>query len=586
MKVTRYLFLALLLSVLFAAPALALPANTVLTVQLLSVTASGQLSPARSISVTTDANGKAEFTFPNVPTSDVVPFLLIRIVNGTTVTGNGSTVPGNGTTGTTGTNILRQSVIAAPPPHGTANFGLSEVTTCQATALLKAFSDSHGTNITLAAMNTIMIRSGAISDPDLLNTSPLTQAAAAAFESFLPAGNLPAFRANLVTAMRDFATTYKESVDVALIANDLNTANPVQDLLNKATSNQLEAAKRGDATALFLSDLIDAGVNAGIPPTLIHTAFTEAGKAVEALGSPVSSDVVTAILAAFSTGAEFCEVQAAMRNYTAAMPFMNVTTGTKQPQFANLTTAASRQGLQQFNNSVAQLNTAAATLADALAIILKPFELIFADPTVFPALPDITYAQSSLNLTLQSLLANFIANTTSSPGELSAIQATLASRMGGNVMSNFSTMRRQGIGSLLTSPTASPQNWLTMMVAGANYVSPSLQLTYSSSINSVLAANLLAANVPVPTPPQYSLFSNPYKSLFRLQFDLMLLKFNGQQALAQASQPITQAALATIKGNDLAMRNTMLQNITITGAGNGASLANAFMIILAQPELL
>jgi hypothetical protein len=572
MKVTQNLFLALLLSVVFVAPALALPANTVLTVQLLSLQADGLPSQPRSISVTTDANGKAEFTFPNVPTSDVVPFLLIRIVNGTTVTGNGSTVPGNGTNGTLGTNILRQSLIAAPPPKGTVNFGVSEVTTSQATALLKVFTDTRSTNITMAAMNTIMIRSGAISDPDLLNASPLIQAAAAAFESFLAAngaaGNLPAFRANLITAMRDVAATYKESVDLVIIANDVNTANPVQDLLNKTASNQLEAAKRGDATALFLSDLVDAAVNAGIPPALIHMAFTEAGKAVESLGSPVSSDVVTVILAAFSTGAEICEVQSAMRNYTAAMPFMNVTS------------AASQQG-QQFNNSMQQLNTAATTLTNALAPVQESFELIFADPTVFPALSELTYAQSSLNLTLQSLMANFTANTTSSPGELSAIQATMASRMGGNVMSNLSTLRRQGIGSLLTSPTASPQNWLTMMVAGANYVSPALQLTYSSSVNSELAAILLAANVPVPTPPQYSLFSNPYKSLFRLQFDLMLLKFTGQQALAQATQPITQAALATIKENDLATRNTILQNIT-----TGANLANAFMIIMAQPELL
>jgi hypothetical protein len=585
MKVTRSLFLALLLSVLFAAPALALPANTVLTVQLYSMTASGQLSPARSISVTTDANGKAEFTFPAVPTSDVVPFLLVRIVNGTTVTGNGSTLNGFGTSGT---NILRQSVIAAPPPHGTANFGLSEVTTSQATALFKAFADTHSNNIMLAAMNMIMIRSGAISDPDLLNVSPLTQAAAAAFESFLAAngaaGNLPAFQANLLSAMRDLAATYKESVDVALMGNDVNTSNPVQDLLNKTKSNQLEAAKRGDATALFLSDLVDAGINAGISPALLHAAFTEAGKAVETLPSPVSPDVVTAIIAAFSTGADLCQLQAAMRSYTAAMPFMNVTTGTRQPQFANLTTAAGQQGLipvvQQFNNSSQQLNTAAATLSNALATAEESFELIFSDPTVFPGLPDIAFAQSNMHLTLQSMMANFVANTTSSSGELSAIQATLASRMGGNVMSNFSTLRRQGIGTLLTSPTASAQNWLTMMVAGANYVTPALQLTYSSSISN------LAANFPTLVPPRFSLFSNPYKSLFRLQFDLMLVNFTSQQALAQATQPITQASLATIKENDLAMRNTVLKNLTFTGAGNGSSLANAFMIIMAQPELL
>jgi|GEM_PF-1224570 len=568
MKVTRYLFLVLLLSAVFAAPALALPANTVLTVQLMSLSATGQLSPARSISVTTDNNGKVEFSFPNVPTSDVVPFLLIRIVDGTT--------------------ILRQSVVTPPAPNGTINAGMSEVTTSQATAMIKAFTDSRNGSSTMSAMVMTMIRSGAISGTDLLNASPLIRAAAAAFESFLAtngaAGNLPAFRANLLPAMRDFAATYKESVDAALIANDVNTANPVQDLLNKAASNQLEAVKRGDASAHLLSALVNAGVDAGISPALMHMAFTEAGKAVESLASPVSADVVAAILAAFRTGAEHCQLQAAMRGYTVAMPFMNVTTGTRQPQFANVTTAARLQGLtpvvQQFDNSMQQLNSAIATLSTALVTAQEPFEQIFADPDFFPTSQNIAFARDNLNLTLQSLLANFMASTTSSPGEVAAIQATLASRMRGNVMSNMSTLRRQGIGSLLTNPAASSQNWLTMMVAGANYVSPALQFTYSSSISS------LAANYPTLVPPRFSSFSSPYRSLFRLQFDLMLLKFTNQQALALATQPITQAALARIKEDDLARRSTMLQGITITGAGNGASLANAFMVVLAQPELL
>jgi hypothetical protein len=208
------------------------------------------------------------------------------------------------------------------------------------------------------------------------------------------------------------------------------------------------------------------------------------------------------------------------------------------------------------------------------------FEQIFADPGFFPTSQNIAFAQDNLNLTLQSLMTNFSVNTTASPGEIIAMQATLASRMRGNVMSNMSTMRRQGIGSMLTSPAASSQNWLTMMVAGASYVTPALQLTYSSSVSN------LAANFPTLTPPKFTLFSNPYKSLFRIQYDLMLLKLNNQQALAQASQPITQAALAKIKEDDLARRNSMFQSISISGSGNGASLANIFMIVMMQPELL
>jgi hypothetical protein len=259
-----------------------------------------------------------------------------------------------------------------------------------------------------------------------------------------------------------------------------------------------------------------------------------------------------------------------------------VTSGTRQPLFANATTAARQQplnsALQQFNSSVQLFNTAGTALSNALVTAQESFEQIFADPVFFPTSQNIAFAQDNLNRTLQALMTNFMADTTASPGEITNLQTTLASRMAGGMTPG--TLQGMGIGSMFTSPTASSQNWLTMMVAGANYVTPALQLTYSSSVSN------LAVNFPTLTPPKFSLFSDPYKSLLRLQFDLLLLKFTNQRALAQASQPVTQAALAKIKEDDLAMRSTMFQNFSSSRAGNGAKLANAFMIILAQPELL
>ncbi|HEY6872692.1 MAG TPA: hypothetical protein VI298_08210 [Geobacteraceae bacterium] len=543
MKVTHYLLLALLLSAASATSALALPVNRVLTVQLATVSATGQVAPFRSISVTTDASGKVAFTFANVPTSDSAPFLMVRIIDGTAV--------------------LRQSVVAAPAPNGTANVGVSEVTTSQATAMLKAFADSGGGNATLAAMIMTMVRSGAITNPDLLNLSPLARAAANAFESFLSsngaAGQLAAFRANLLPAMRDFAATYKDSVDTVALANDASTANPIQDLLDKAASNQREAAARGDAIARFLGAFVNAGADAGISPALMHMAFTEAGKAVEATVTPVSSDVVTAMLAAFRTGAEHCQLRAQMRSYAAALPFMNATTATRRQLFT----------------------TAAATLGDALVTAQESYELIYADPGFFPTLQDIDSARESLNLTLQSVMANFITDTTASPGEIIAMQMTMASGMAqaGGIMANMSTstLQRQGIGKMFTSATASSQNWLDMMVTGANFVTPAIQLTYSSAITN------LASNFPQVAVPNFSLFADPYKSLLRLQFDLMLLKFNNQLSLSLAVQPITQADLATIKEADLANRTTVLSRI---GGSLNSDQKNALMVVMSQPELL
>jgi hypothetical protein len=55
--------------------------------------------------------------------------------------------------------------------------------------------------------------------------------------------------------------------------------------------------------------------------------------------------------------------------------------------------------------------------------------------------------------------------------------------------------------------------------------------------------------------------------------------------LAQAVQPVTQSTLAQIKEDDLALRNTMLRSLIVSG-GSGVNLANALMIVMMQPELL
>ena len=464
--------------------------------------------------------------------------------------------------------------------------------------MLKAFADSGGGSTTLTAMIMTMVRSGAISDTDLRNLSPLAIAAASAFESFLvtngAAGQLPAFRANLLPALRDLSSTYKDSVDAAVLANDASTANPIQDLLNKAASNQIEAARRGDAAARFLGALVNAGADAGISPALMQTAFTEAGKAAEVLPSPVSSNVITAMLAIFRTGAQHCQLRAEMRSYADALPFINVTPAAGpfnnfttiggQPQFRNTTTATR---VQLFNNSVQRFNGAAATLGDAMVTSQESFEQMFADPAGFPAFQDIGFARDNLGLTLQSLMTNFITNTTASTGEIIAMQTLMAGEMKGmgGIMSGMTlgTLQGAGIGSMFTTPAASSQSWLTMMVGGANYVNPAVQLTYSSAIPSQLVPQLASTFPQLPAAPNYSLFSDPYKSLLRLQFDLMLLKFNNQLVLSSKTQPISQLNLATIKEGDLAYRTTVLSGM---GGGLTGSQKSSLMMVMSQPELL
>jgi hypothetical protein len=226
---------------------------------------------------------------------------------------------------------------------------------------------------------------------------------------------------------------------------------------------------------------------------------------------------------------------------------------------------------------VQQFNGAAATLGNSMVTAQESFELIFASPAAFPSFQDIAFARDNLSLTLQSLTTNFITNTTASPGEVIDMQTIMAGKMNGMTLA---TLQGMGIGSMFTSPSASSQNWLTMMVAGANFFTPPIQMTYSSAVTK------LASRFPSQPPPNFTLLSTPYKSLLRLQYDLMLPKFNNRQALAQAAQPVTESTLAQIKEDDLALRNTMLSSITVSGNGSGANLANALMIVMMQPELL
>src|ERR1039457_5106817 len=106
------------------------------------------------------------------------------------------------------------------------------------------------------------------------------------------------------------------------------------------------------------------------------------------------------------------------------MPFLNISSAVR---------------LQQFN-------AAAATLSNALVIAQESFEQIFADHVFFPTSQNIGFAQDNLHRTLQSLVTNFIADSTASPGEITDMQTTMAARMAGmgGIMSGMTPGTLQG----------------------------------------------------------------------------------------------------------------------------------------------
>lgn len=546
MKPMRYLSLAFLWSAIHVASAFAFPANKPLTVQLSTVSPSGQLATVSSIAVTSDAAGKVSFSFSHVPTSDTTSFLMIQILDGSTV--------------------LRRSIVAAPAPGGGASAGVSEVTDRQAVAMEKAFANAGNGNPTLAMMVLTMVRSGAMSDTDLQNIAPLAKSATDAFENSLAANGagsqIAAFRTALLPALRDFSSGYKASVDAVTLANDASTADPVQDIINKAASNKAEAMKRGDAMAIFLNDVVNAATDAGISPSLVHIAVTEAGKAVEAGATTTTSDVVAAMLDAFRTAAEQCQLRAEMRKYADALPVVGGTT-----------------------TQTLQLSTASTAFASGIMTAQESYELTFEDPSLFPSAVDSNFARDTMGTMLQSLTTNFITATTATSGDVDAMLTTMASGMAGmgGSMSGMTlaTLQGMGIGSMVTGPGTSSQNWDLMMVAGANFVAPGSTLTYTPATTTLLG-QLSTPYVPAVAAPDFTQFADPYRSLLELQYDLTLLKFLNLQAMAQATQPVSAAALAQMKEDDLARRTAVLTNIS----GLTAAQKDALLTSLSQPELM
>ena len=81
MKKFPVLGLALLLAAFSATSALALTANHSYTVQLATLSPSGQQTPVAQMDATTDSSGRLDFQFTDVPDTGTAPFLMVQIMD-------------------------------------------------------------------------------------------------------------------------------------------------------------------------------------------------------------------------------------------------------------------------------------------------------------------------------------------------------------------------------------------------------------------------------------------------------------------------------------------------------------------------
>ena len=527
--------LSVMATLFCAASALALTPNTAYTVKLSTVSSTGLLSPVASMAATADSTGKLAFSFPNAPSTGTNRFLMVQVVDS-----NGATA--------------RQGMVAAPAPGGNVTMGVSEVTDKQAKAMIKTMADAQSDDPGFVMMLMTMVRSGAITDTDAQGFSPLAQAAKGAFDAFMTSNGVTAaqmaqFKSNLLTAMQSYAGEINQSVIAA--------------------NQTAEAGTRGDAIALFMDAMVNAGANAGIPANLMPIAFDSGGAAAEAAAvtSSINADVITAMKAMFRTGTQQRQVRAEMRRFADSMPVMGATTA-------------------QLN----QFSAARTQMGNAMLGAQENFEQMFANPAAFPAAPTISAKETTMLTAMQTAFTTFLSSNTSgvaaSNSDISTMLGTMATRMSsmGGMMGGMTsgTLSGMGIGMMVTTPGSSTtQNWTVMMVSTNNFVVPSLPMTYTSS-TATLAGQLTGLGITPPTAPTFTSFADPYKSMLELQYDLMLAKLINLQKLAQIGATPTQAQLATIKGADLTIKATIGGNI----AGLTSTQAAALMVSLAQPQML
>ena len=523
-------FITLAIGVFFATSAMALTPNTTYMVKMSTVSPAGQLTQSATTSGTSNANGKISFSFPNIPNNTLSKFLMVQIVDG-----NGA--------------VVRQAMVAASAPGSNINMGVSEVTDKQAKAMLKVISDTGSDNPTPVMLLTTMVRSGAISDTDAQSFSLIARNAASALETYMTnngvtATQMATFKTNMLSGISNIAVKNKEAVDAATPA--------------------LAAGKMGEAMSGFMDTFVKAAADAGISANMMQIAYDEAGKAAEstATTSPMSADAISAMQTTFRVETQQRQLKAQMQTYSDAMT----------------TIGASTAHMQQFS-------TASAAMETAMTSARMNFEQMFADPAALPTTAAINAAESTMLTAMQTLFNKFVStDAAASNSDIAGMLGTMATRMRGmgGMMSGMTstTLANMGIGKMMTTPGGALQNWTVMMASINDFVTPGSQLTYAPS--TTLPGQLTALGVTPPTPPVFSQLADPYKSMLALHYDLMLIKLINVQKLTQLGAAPTQAQLAQLKEDALAMVAALKQNIT----GPTNVQKDAMLVSLTGPEMM
>lgn len=533
-KIMTFLSLALAISVMTATSAMALMTNHDYTVQLHTVSATGQQAQVEEMVTTTDVNGKLSFHFSNVPDTDHTPFLMIQIMEN---------VGGQ-------LQMVRQSLVPAPTTGQQMQMGVSEISHRQTQAALEAMqgATSNGDAALRAMFPMTMIATGALSDTDANSFGIAAQEATTAFTTYLSnngvtPSQMTIFQNELLIAMRAYAADNLAAVDDA--------------------SSSSASGIFGRANAQLMTATMLAGSTASIDPTLLEAAFDQAGQSINrstALNG-LPAGMITAMQATFMAGTQQGQIISQMSSYAAAMPVVG----------------ASVAQTQTLNEAMTVLQ------ADLFAARQAFCQQAFADPATLSSQATIDQALSDMQADMQTAFGVFNTSTIATDNEIGSMLGAMADRMtgmggmmGGGLMSG-TTLSGLGLGMMQTGVGGPLQNWSTMMVAATNLLDLVPQMSYA--FDSTAATDLMTqltnlAPSSMPVALDLSAFPDPDKSLLQLQYDLMLVHLIDMQ-MAVNLAPLDLTDLAEISAVNLANRTAILSGLQGVTVAQGEALVAA-----------
>lgn len=415
------LIASLFLYFLYSAPAVnALTAGEQYTIDVDAITSAGAvLDLGLSAIATADSSGKISFSIgSNLPSRSSYNFLLITIKDSSG-------------------NSVRRSLAPTPAAGSSTNMGVSIVTDDQIDMLLAGMASAATDDPILVIFGLTMVRSASMTAGELTviaNVGIQGIRGSGGFVDYLTTTKgysgaaLTTFRNGIVNRLNRFSTLYKDSVDAA--------------------TSSASADKRGEAAALLMTILMEAGTDASINIDDILSALDSMGEVVGPLfqaqvtAGNMRSSVLAAINSAIGGAIQKANADRALEKYTQALTTLNASAA-----------------------QAARYNTAATTLLNSMIAAFKTFEQLFLDPSTQPSQATITAAQTALNTTMETAFDTFIVNSASTNAEILTMRTNLATAFGipiGDIPANmFTFCDRNG----------NPINWPIPMVASTEWIS-------------------------------------------------------------------------------------------------------------------